>query len=185
MSLLPKKIIVIGPKRSGKTTLIRELRELAPSIEYIERSASDVIEPGNPPIVELCRPGKPTIPAHPLHLHLVVNYIDDWDAADAVWKARAEAVLSNLDCLLRLHTIVQLLEFAGRWHPMETAPKDGTRILVDCGGIVCTATWAERYGTGLLGRKAGWFNDDAFHLWPVAWQPLPAGQAGQATRETR
>jgi hypothetical protein len=57
------------------------------------------------------------------------------------------------------------------WRPIETAPKDGTDILVYCGpasdpiwGIAC---WDE--GAWRLWNDAEWRRHD----WPTHWMPLP------------
>jgi hypothetical protein len=65
------------------------------------------------------------------------------------------------------------------WRPIETAPKDQTRILVSkVGGDVRTASWASKaYG-------GGWWDDD-FPLEtssrsrnPTHWMPLPEPPSG-------
>lgn len=62
------------------------------------------------------------------------------------------------------------------WQPIETAPRDGTPILVGCVGRgVLIATWYERMkcfseaitGTDLWGAKT-----------PTHWMPLPPPPAG-------
>lgn len=55
------------------------------------------------------------------------------------------------------------------WMDIETAPKDGTYILVHCEATgVGVAHWAK------VGRNSGWSSD---HGWwqetPTYWQPLP------------
>jgi hypothetical protein len=60
------------------------------------------------------------------------------------------------------------------WQPIETAPKDGTEIIIREGGRTFTAV----YGGGYF-RAEGWFSPgdrianpwDAFH--PTDWMPLP------------
>ena len=53
------------------------------------------------------------------------------------------------------------------WQPIETAPRDGTRILACGGETVEVIFWAN-----------GWFNQSAeistWQTWPPThWQPLP------------
>lgn len=59
----------------------------------------------------------------------------------------------------------------GEWQPIETAPKDGTDIVVGCGpwhdplyGIAC---W-----DGALEGWQIWFTDKVVD-WPSHWMPLP------------
>lgn len=65
------------------------------------------------------------------------------------------------------------------WQPIETAPRDGTYVLVTCAGpfvpaVVCWAT--DENGT------SGWTDDPEFFAWPpldlsgwplTHWMPLP------------
>lgn len=75
------------------------------------------------------------------------------------------------------HWIRALLPLAragveAQWRPIETAPKDGTRILCP-GGIL---HWSDPAGWSL---EAGWF--DGYHRYsPTLWMPLPAPPSGDA-----
>ena len=72
---------------------------------------------------------------------------------------------------------VRLTDGLGAWQPIETAPKDGTNVLlVNRKGNMATGLWQGR------GVMAGWwlrggngpnvfFND---HHGPTHWMPLPA-----------
>lgn len=58
---------------------------------------------------------------------------------------------------------------AGRWRPIEEAPKDGTEILIVDRVGMCVAKWAE---------YCGWisYTDDGWYeacVWPTHWRPLP------------
>lgn len=67
------------------------------------------------------------------------------------------------------------------WQPIESAPKDGTRILAfqessQGHGIV---SWANSPGDGVWlidAYGAGW-------MYPTHWMPLPDGKAGDVIRE--
>lgn len=58
------------------------------------------------------------------------------------------------------------------WQPIETAPRDGTEILIfipDCDQAVAS------YQYGDDEDMAGWWGDGGFHYAdPTHWQPLPA-----------
>ncbi len=63
------------------------------------------------------------------------------------------------------------------WQPIETAPKDGRRIIVSCDGRVRTAYWTDN---GEARRpKPYWYYDSAMGVkWvrnnpPTHWMPLP------------
>lgn len=62
------------------------------------------------------------------------------------------------------------------WFPMDTAPKDGTRILAHETGVVDRAYWDH-------GRH-GWYSHGT--LWyPTEWMPLPNPPADDAADKTR
>lgn len=69
-----------------------------------------------------------------------------------------------------------------RWHPIETAPRDGTPILGYADGIQTTVQW-----NALAGQEYGWWNlvetgayaEDG--QWtPTHWMPLPPGPNEQS-----
>lgn len=51
------------------------------------------------------------------------------------------------------------------WQPIETAPKDGTSVLVYEGGHQAVVFW--------LGGSAGWSDGEHVKLSPTHWMPLP------------
>lgn len=55
------------------------------------------------------------------------------------------------------------------WQPIETAPKDGTEILVYAPGFCQTALWESyTFSEGWVNDSSGnWLND------PTHWMPLP------------
>lgn len=58
------------------------------------------------------------------------------------------------------------------WQPIDTAPKDGTRVAVKFeGGFEGEANWQTTYG-GEWHVKA--FTHLPWHEQPTHWQPLPA-----------
>lgn len=59
---------------------------------------------------------------------------------------------------------------AQRWRPIETAPKDGTMLLVcepGCGYALCYYKWRERGCEGL------WADPGGGYMHPTHWRPLP------------
>lgn len=67
-------------------------------------------------------------------------------------------------------------EYCPRWQPIETAPKDGTEILVFVGGTIIIGSWSN----GSVLRDEGWYDAEAGVkfvnglLDPTHWQPLPS-----------
>lgn len=57
---------------------------------------------------------------------------------------------------------------APAWQPIETAPKDGTEVLVCDNGDVCVANWEA--GPLYTGWRADWHGG----IQPTDWLPLPA-----------
>lgn len=60
------------------------------------------------------------------------------------------------------------------WHPIETAPKDGTRVIAYSLGLVGTSRWADRFAAQYGDTAAGWYSEqlDRRHN-PTHWMPLP------------
>ena len=68
------------------------------------------------------------------------------------------------------------------WAAIETAPKDGTRLLLWCNGLEVgywsTSLWAPRPKGSPLGKQDGaWIiyenRSDTIRLTPTHWMPLP------------
>ncbi len=61
-------------------------------------------------------------------------------------------------------------ELAGmcQWRPIETAPRDGIRILIYCG---CTGVEIGAYS--VVGKEQ-WLSEDNCTRYPSHWLPLPA-----------
>lgn len=63
------------------------------------------------------------------------------------------------------------------WRPIETAPKDGTVVLLSCDGMTGLGWWAdERFGSSAPGEWRAYSFEDCDN-WqpcvPVAWMPAP------------
>lgn len=64
------------------------------------------------------------------------------------------------------------------WQPIETAPRDGTRVLTVRKTSMGhyrprTAYWCQRYGAGITGAS-GWKCALGHHwIYPDFWMPLP------------
>jgi hypothetical protein len=56
---------------------------------------------------------------------------------------------------------------AREWRPIETAPKNGTRVLVAFDG----RAWEAHYKVGVFGPQ--WWAENGGILHPTHWQPLP------------
>jgi hypothetical protein len=76
-----------------------------------------------------------------------------------------------------------MTDLFGIWQTMNTAPKDGTRILLTDGTLVATGAWREEYNgargkhedrwsiDGERGDDCPWAND--YMQEPTKWMPLP------------
>jgi hypothetical protein len=63
------------------------------------------------------------------------------------------------------------------WQPIETAPKDGTRvILYRAGRKVCLGEYVPRDWGWML---EGWKNSNGNFFEPSHWQPLPEAPAAE------
>ena len=62
------------------------------------------------------------------------------------------------------------------WQPIETAPKDGTRVLASQSGHVFTARWAPGFAAVYPGGGGpGWYDEILDRrAQPTHWMPLPA-----------
>ena len=72
--------------------------------------------------------------------------------------------------ITRLRAEVERLRAEAEWQPIETAPKDGTRILVasKMGGVYLVSWWKGK-------RTARWDNGARpLYSTPTHWHPLPA-----------
>lgn len=56
------------------------------------------------------------------------------------------------------------------WQPIETAPKDGSRVLIAWADGMVTAGY---YGKHFSSGEQGWFTANGFYISPTHWQPLP------------
>lgn len=65
------------------------------------------------------------------------------------------------------------------WQPMETAPKDGSRVLAVCEGKVCFFHWQDIKG---FDAPIGWRNDFITVYrdgeGPTHWMPIPPAPSG-------
>jgi hypothetical protein len=108
----------------------------------------------------------------------------DWQQlrrlVDATVEDHAEsASVNNLaDYLMRSRLLLPAP--AADWHPIATAPKDGTWILVlDAEGRQHVAQWEDD-----ADRDAGFYQTEMGIPWPCkGWQPLPPAPAEAEPRE--
>lgn len=79
------------------------------------------------------------------------------------------------------------------WQPIETAPKDGTSVVVSGDGRIDMACWQDEqeleYESGViveLGRPEGWWGSDCYpgNWQPTVWQPLPPAPVQTAQEKT-
>lgn len=62
------------------------------------------------------------------------------------------------------------------WQPIETAPRDGSRILLRCGNTVTEGRWVQEIDPGAVQFVDCWQTFAAGRVradWPDRWQPLP------------
>lgn len=100
-------------------------------------------------------------------------------------QAEALAMMGSLSMTVAQIDAIEAALLAAReqgqpqWMPIETAPRDGTRVLVyiEGGGLY----W--RIIARTLDESGGWYTDPGkHHVQPTHWQPIPAPpEAGKAT----
>jgi hypothetical protein len=61
------------------------------------------------------------------------------------------------------------------WQPIESAPKDGTEVLVHDEGAVVIAWWSEEH--------AAWMEHGPMKPPPQHWMPLPTPPKGEHVHE--
>ena len=73
---------------------------------------------------------------------------------------------------LRLEAVSRAImaERERQWQPIETAPKDGTMVLVFTNGHMDVTSWPENWG----GKWPSAYMAYAEGLEPTHWMPLPA-----------
>ena len=60
----------------------------------------------------------------------------------------------------------------GEWQPIETAPKDGSRVLTYSLGLVGTGRYITKFGS--YSDRMFWYSDQLDRSYePTHWQPLP------------
>lgn len=76
-----------------------------------------------------------------------------------------------------------LAKGAQEWQPIETAPRDGTPILISNGVSVMEARWLTECQMGqfvtapgwqVVECEDGWYSIGLEADWPTHWMPLPA-----------
>lgn len=100
--------------------------------------------------------------------HVMGDDTDDW----RMWEMEAKAAVNAMQ----------------QWQPIETAPKDGTKILGWNQQLGQRETFMDKYTDGSPGYKKhkesggpidiGWYWFDPIHNWastwkPTHWMPLP------------
>ena len=81
----------------------------------------------------------------------------------------AEGLHDKCDIAAELAFRDMQLEEASQWQPIDTAPKDGTLVVVYDGDPGCPIEMARYFED-----NSGWFDDaHGFRLKPTYWQPLP------------
>lgn len=64
------------------------------------------------------------------------------------------------------------------WQPIETAPKDGTPVLLWVGSLWTTGRWSG-WNWEVLETGIGYESDPVLPDDPTHWQPLPLGPNGE------
>lgn len=105
-------------------------------------------------------------------------YAEHAGAFDAMRDAATDALPELLSTIESQAARIKELESEREWRTIDSAPKDGTLVLVrNSLGTVHVARWGKRYlGTG---GQLSWFTDDKYVGGVVThWQPLPPAPKG-------
>ena len=103
----------------------------------------------------------------------------DCDCGDAMLEDRCDRYDDNIsrrDCYQgAIAALSAALPLMDGWQPIETAPKDGTRIVLIDGlkGVKAVGSWTQ-YGFGEK-KKFGWYPFEN----PRFWLPLPPAPKGE------
>lgn len=94
------------------------------------------------------------------------------------FRLPGELTMSRMHCEALAALIAKVRTEAGRWQPIETAPKDGTHVLLANKAGASEGGWLSDidHGADWEGQigMAGWWRADGTD-WPCThWQPLPA-----------
>lgn len=120
---------------------------------------------------------------------LVSGGDDTWDDADQRDIDAEGIVALRNDAPEIIRSLLQALEAERGWRTIESAPKDGTKMLLNHGGLVCRGWWeAQKYhkkprpywdsDRGFMGVQ--WHRDHQ----PTHWMPLPTPPAATLNRRT-
>lgn len=96
--------------------------------------------------------------------------------------ARARPNDGNLICVLadRLEKLSAASVQVTDWQPIESAPKDGTRVLVV--SMPCVTVMGAFFGSPRQGRygHSAWVTDESVRPFPAThWMPLPPAPQGE------
>lgn len=87
--------------------------------------------------------------------------------------------IESIAALLETNRVLEQLARQSQWQPIETAPKDGTEILLFDRGQICHGYWGgDFHNTFLMVRGVG-FADGATHWMPLPSAPNESDSSGQ------
>jgi hypothetical protein len=114
---------------------------------------------------------------------MVIEWVEGGIKSGEDWKSGLAPIIDK-----RLHRLLSLPASGGAWLPIETAPKDGTRVLLANGEFVGIARWLSDYQCRANAPMGGWVDDlnnggPEDHDWPTRWQPLPAPPSATSDAE--
>jgi hypothetical protein len=110
------------------------------------------------------------------------NHLQHDDQVRGYARNRANVAFAALAELEAEQAATEAMRRDAGWQPIETAPKDGTGILVNAGGFCYAVEWQEEFG---------WWSVDDNKLGPFPlrgagpthWMPLPAPPAALAAKQ--